>query len=185
MKISPSDHLAPAEPNAIRTQSTISVYDRHPSRDSISSHLSSQWSEETNHCEQPSPRLPHSMLRPGETIPFDIVSASCDAVGHFLANQIERCHNSPVPSPFDALTEPKVSLACYFERIQQFSQATPEIVICAVVLIRRITKLTGLHVTNLNFAHRLLSAPPVSQCQLQMVCSARRRRRLGFERGVY
>jgi len=62
---------------------------------------------------------------------------------------------SPTPNPFDALSEPKITVPCYFERIRQYSQATPETILCAVVLIRRIARNTGLVVTNLN-VHRLL-----------------------------
>jgi len=86
---------------------------------------------------------------------FDIVASVCESVGQFLTCQIERCRMSPTPNPFDALTEPKISLDCYFERIRHYSQATPETILCAVGLIRRISKQTGLCLTNLN-CHRLL-----------------------------
>lgn len=87
-------------------------------------------------------------------IPFDVIVSLCDTVGQYLAALIERCRVSVTPSPFDAATEPKISLACYFERIRHYSQASPETIVCATVLIHRIMQ-TGLHLTNYN-CHRLL-----------------------------
>jgi len=88
-------------------------------------------------------------------ISFDLISSVCESVGPFLACQIDKVRLSPSHSPFDALSEPKISLPAYFERIRHYSQATPETILCAVVLIRRISKFTGLPLTNLN-CHRLL-----------------------------
>jgi len=91
----------------------------------------------------------------GDDLSFDVIASICASVGSYLMCQIERCKMSPSPNPFDALSEPKITIPCYFERIRQYSQATPETILCAVVLIRRIAKHTGLVVTNLN-VHRLL-----------------------------
>lgn len=96
-----------------------------------------------------------NLSRSNREISFDLISSVCESVGGFLAAQIDRVRMSPSPSPFDALSEPKISLPAYFERIRHYSQATPETILCAVVLIRRISKFTGLPLTNLN-SHRLL-----------------------------
>jgi len=59
-------------------------------------------------------------------------------------------------TPFDALCEPKIAVEAYYARIRQYSQATPESSICAMVLTRKLCK-TDIVMSNYN-VHRLLIA---------------------------
>jgi hypothetical protein len=140
----------PAPPIA-RLDSTYSFSELDSSCET-SSPTRSVCSEEVTNIDQ----APHLCpVERGDALSFDVIASICASVGQYLLCQIERCKMSPSPNPFDALSEPKITIPCYFERIRQYSQATPETILCAVVLIRRISRQTGLVVTNLN-VHRLL-----------------------------
>lgn len=58
------------------------------------------------------------------------------------------------PSVFDVTTPPTISLDKYLERVFKYSKATPEVVVCAVILLRRVCRENKIDLTNFN-AHRL------------------------------
>lgn len=137
-----------------RLQSVCSLSESDFGGSLVGSSLSPSSSIGSDDGAQFSPRLPNSLRIDGE-LPFDVVSSASDFVGHFLSHQCDRFRGQRIPSPFDSSTLPKISLPVYFERIHLYSQATPETVVCSVVLIRRVAQLTGVHITHHN-CHRLL-----------------------------
>jgi len=90
-----------------------------------------------------------------EDLTFDLVTNACEVIGSWLAFHVGDVEVGHPKSPFDASTEPKITIAAYIERIRYYSQATPESTICGVVLMRRIMKLGNIMITNFNI-HRLL-----------------------------
>jgi hypothetical protein len=90
-----------------------------------------------------------------EEYSFDVINAACEMVGLYLCNMAHATPHSSVRSMYDAVSEPKITLPCYFERIRHYSLATPESILCSVVLIKKIVASGQLQVTLQN-VHRLL-----------------------------
>lgn len=89
-----------------------------------------------------------------EEYSFDVINAACEMVGLYLCNMAHATPHSTVRSMYDAVSEPKITLPCYFERIRHYSLATPESILCSVVLIKKIVA-NGLLQVTLQNVHRL------------------------------
>jgi len=95
---------------------------------------------------------------PLASLSFDLINTACDQVGHMLQEEVGTLYRpAPVSSPFDAQTEPKITVPAYFERIRHYSQATPETILCSIVLLRRACEDSSIKLCAVNI-HRMLVA---------------------------
>jgi hypothetical protein len=92
-----------------------------------------------------------------DALSIDVINTASDAVGHLLAHMLTMLKEPPCPRmPFDASWEPKMSIVEYYQRVRQYSQATPESIVCSLVVLRKVVRATPrIYLTNYN-VHRLL-----------------------------
>eukprot|EP00299_Pterocystis_sp_00344_P005789 c17525_g1_i1.p1 GENE.c17525_g1_i1~~c17525_g1_i1.p1 ORF type:complete len:368 (-),score=20.79 c17525_g1_i1:41-1144(-) len=112
-------------------------------------------------CEIPSDASPALSSISGssysvEEVTFDVVTSACEVLGPWLAYVADKSE-AIYRTPFDATSEPKISIAAYIDRIRYYSQASPESTLCGVVLMRRVCMQNNINLSIYN-VHRLLIA---------------------------
>jgi hypothetical protein len=92
-----------------------------------------------------------------DALSIDVINTASDAVGHLLAHVLTMLEEPPFPRmPFDASCEPKINIVEYYQRVRQYSQVTPESILCSLVVLRKVIRVTPhIYLTNYNI-HRLL-----------------------------
>eukprot|EP00300_Choanocystis_sp_HF-7_P033240 c45545_g1_i1.p1 GENE.c45545_g1_i1~~c45545_g1_i1.p1 ORF type:complete len:365 (+),score=29.68 c45545_g1_i1:103-1197(+) len=87
---------------------------------------------------------------------WDIVKNAANQIGPFLMATMIPLDRPPEPrSKFDASSKPMIPISCYIDRICQYSEITPQSMICAFILARSLVEShPDLQVTSFN-VHRL------------------------------